>query len=173
MPCAILRGGWWHMPLTNSDIARLIECTKRITEAPRRDMIEEGGHRRNDFKCQSVAEDSRFRVFIRQNTTFPENFSIGMAYLHPEDGEVILIRCNGPHGTVVADPLRPGSDRHFEFHIHLAKEENIEAGLLPEAGGTPTSEYGTLDDALRYFVRTCGIDGAERYFPLLANPTLF
>lgn len=155
------------------EIEELIALPKVITDAPRREMVEEGGHRRNDFKCESTDGKHRFRVFMRQNVMFPDAFSVGLAYSLPEGGELVLIRCNGPHGPVANNPLTGAGIPHYDFHVHKATPENIAAGKRAEAGGETTSEYGTFDDALAYFVRRCGIDGADAYFPALGNPTLF
>jgi hypothetical protein len=158
---------------TDAELEALIAVPKLITDPPRKDMLEEGGHRRNDFKCESAGGGDRFRVFMRQNSEFPEAFSVGLAYVLPEGGELILIRCNGPHGPVVNNPLANSGIPHYDFHIHSANSANMANGLRAEAGGELTTEYGTFEDALAYFVRRCAIGGAEAYFPLLGNPTLF
>lgn len=136
-------------------------------------MGRDGAHRRNDFRCQAVTGEERFRIFMRQNICFPENFSIGLVHLRDDGSELVLLRCNGPHGPVVDDQLSDASRPHVDFHIHEAKQENVENDLSPEAGADVTTEYGTFDDALAYFVQRCGIEEAEKHFPALGNPTLF
>lgn len=161
------------MDFSDPELSELIACRKTITEPPRKDMAPNGAHLRNDFKCEAIGDDRRFRVFMRQATAFLENFSIGLVYLLDDGSEIVLLRCNGPHGDVVDDPLSGSADHHVDFHIHVAKEQNIANDLSPEAGGTVTTEYGTFDDALAYFIRRCAIEDAERHFPALGNPTLF
>jgi hypothetical protein len=161
------------MVISDTEIDELITCRKRITHPPRKEMIQDSAHRRNDFKCEGIEGDDRFRVFMRQNLAFPENFSIGLVYLCDDGSEVTLLRCNGPHGPVVDDPLATGPNSHVCFHIHQAQAAIIEAGLRPEAGAVATTKYGTFEDALAYFVRRCGIEEAEQYFFSLRNPTLF
>lgn len=161
------------MSTSDTEFAKLIACRKSITDAPRKDMSQDGAHRRNDFKCRAVNSDERFRVFMRQNVSFPENFSIGLVHLRDNGSELVLLRCNGPHGPVVNDPLSDAYRPHADFHIHEARKDNIENDLSPEAGANATTEYGTFDDALAYFVRRCGIEEAEKHFPALDNPTLF
>jgi hypothetical protein len=40
-----------------------------------------------------------FRAFMRRNEDLPEKFSIGLAFLAKDgSGEVVLLRCSGPHG---------------------------------------------------------------------------
>src|SRR5680860_1872759 len=75
--CRSRRG---HMGTSDTELADLIACRKSITDPPRTDMSQDGAHRRNDFKCQDVGADVRFRVFMRQNVAFPENFSIGLVH---------------------------------------------------------------------------------------------
>ena len=49
-------------------------------------------------------------------------------------GEVLLLRCNGPHGGYndSFDPDHP----HWDFHVHRASAEMIEAGFRPEKAAT-------------------------------------
>lgn len=161
------------MGTSDTELIDLIACRKMVTDPPRKDMCLDGAHRRNDFKCQAVDAAERFRVFMRQNVAFPENFSIGLVQLCDDGSELVLLRCNGPHGPVADNPLSGEQKPHVDFHIHQARESNIAHDLSPEAGATATTEYGTFDDALAYFVRRCKIEEAEKYFPALRNPTLF
>lgn len=134
-------------------------------------MREEFGSRRNDFRAQGEHGED-FRVFMRQSIDFAENFSIGLDYV-PRDGSgrLCLIRCNGPHGPRSVGPLE--TIPHFAFHIHLAKEENIIQGSRPERGGEITKEFASYDDALRYFLRRCNVEGWDKHFPNLVNGSLF
>lgn len=162
-----------EMGFSDTDLEALIACPKTIVDPPRKDLLQEGAHLRNDFKCQAADGDQRFRVFMRQATAFPENFSIGLVCLLDDGSELVLLRCNGPHGGVVDNPLEDAVSHHFDFHIHRASEENIANDRKAEAGAEVTAEYGTFDDALAFFVQRCGIVDAEKYFPVLGNPTLF
>ncbi|MCL4555116.1 MAG: hypothetical protein M1617_00305 [Actinobacteria bacterium] len=159
------------MELTESEIDRLINCCKTITDPPRRDMAEENGHRRNDFRCAAIDGDERFRVFMRQNVKFPDSFSVGLVHRMPGGTEITLFRCNGPHGEVLEDPRGGASKPHFGFHVHRASVINIASGRSPEAGGAITKEYGTFEDAVTYFLDRCGIVDAQSHFPQLGNRT--
>ena len=161
------------MDFSDAELEALVSCPKTITSPPRKDMAQDGAHLRNDFKCQAVAGGHRFRVFMRQAVAFPEDFSIGLVYLLDDGSEIVLLRCNGPHGPVADDPLSDVVNPHFDFHIHRATEDNIANNRKPEAGATATGEFGTFDDALVYFVQRCGIEDASSHFPALSNPTLF
>jgi hypothetical protein len=112
---------------------------------------------------RSEAGDREFRVFMRVHDEFNENFSIGLVYL-PKDGsgELVLLRCNGPHGEFnrIFDP----SSLHTEFHVHRATEQAIRAGLRAEQFASRSSQYASYREALAWFVREVNIDPAN-YFP--------
>ncbi|MSV30082.1 MAG: hypothetical protein EXQ52_15245 [Bryobacterales bacterium] len=81
---------------------------------------------------KSTSDNREFHVFIRRNQDFPENFSAGLAFLPKHgSGEVVLLRCNGPHGEYNAafDPDHP----HSDFHVHRATAGMVEAGRRPES----------------------------------------
>lgn len=112
-----------------------------------------------------------FRAFMRRSEDFPENFSIGLAFL-PKDGtgELILLRCNGPHGGFndAFDSEHP----HFDFHVHRATSAMIEAGLRAEKSATVNREFASYEEALRYFVRSANVTNATAYFDGMAQGKL-
>ena len=84
---------------TQQEIDDLIDCPNVVSEAPKREMKLDRGHFRNDMRLKSTDDKLEFRVFMRRNEDLPENFSIGLAFLAKDgSGEVVLLRCNGPHG---------------------------------------------------------------------------
>lgn len=148
----------------------LISCPKRIKEAPKKEMVCEKGHLRNNMKLISDDGKFEFEVFIRVNQAFPENFSIGLVYI-PRDGtsRITLLRYNGPHG-----PQNSIDSHHASSHIHIATEENISKGLRAEKSAILTTEYATYQDAIYFFVKKCGIMEADKYFRYINNQqTLF
>jgi hypothetical protein len=161
---------------TQEQLEGLIACPKKITVPPKKQMAAERGSRRNGMELVSTDEKHRFRAFMRINEEFHENFSIGLEYLPAEPGgAVCLIRCNGPHEGV--DGSGPGGtgtpNHHFGYHVHRARADNLENGLRAERGAEPTKEYGSYAEALRYFLKTCGVQGAEEYFPVEPSPLLW
>lgn len=154
---------------TQQELEALIACPKLITEPPRKEMKSDRGSLRNDMYLESVDGKMGFSVFIRINERFNENFSIGLD-AHPKDepGSFCLLRCNGPHGEHVDNP-----HPHFRFHIHKAKQENIEAGLLPERFAEPTKNYGSYEEALLHFVKLTNIENAEQYLDVKRQLPLF
>jgi len=150
-------------PYTQPEIDELIACPKVVSDAPRREMKKDRGHSRNDMKLKSTDDKFEFRVFMRRNEDFPENFSIGLAFLAKDGtGELVLLRCNGPHGGYndSFDPAHP----HWDFHVHRASAEMIAAGLRPEKAATISAEYASFEEAVQYFLRETNVANAREYF---------
>lgn len=148
---------------TQEEINNLLICQKRIITPPKQNFSANRGHQSNSMQLESTDGLYKFHVFMRINSKFIENFSIGLRYT-PSDGSehFNVLRCQGPHGgykgTITAD------DSHFEYHIHLARAENIAEGKIAEKDGEFTDAYSTYEDALVYFIRRCNIIGAEEHF---------
>lgn len=158
---------------TQHEIDELIKCPKVITSAPRRTWKMERGYRRNDMELQSQDGKYSFGVFMRVDEEFRENFSIGLTYRPKgERDRISLLRCNGPHGSFIGESESDTSS-HFSYHVHRAKAENIEAGVRAESGGEITAEYGSYDQALRYFLRRIEIVNANDHFPNIGQTTLW
>ena len=113
-------------------------------------------------------------MFIRQNTTFVENFSIGLRFkpiVDPSLGTITLVRYNGPHGEYSIHP-----DGHFASpHIHRITAEEIASGsrFPQERDREITDTYSSLDSALRVFWEDIHVDNFGDYFPSLVRPRLF
>ncbi len=109
-----------------------------------------------------------FRVFLRQNDDFQENFSIGLVYLpHEDPGEFVLIRCNGQHGGTRIH------SHHAVYHIHRILAEDLNAGIKEPRMIEQTSEYASFAEAVRVFCRRIHLDDGDRYFPGLVQRRLF
>ena len=68
--------------MTDEEIAQMIGAPKTIvSKTPMKGYREQNGHRRCDVELRSESVgDGTFRVFVRQNLMFIENFSIGLRY---------------------------------------------------------------------------------------------
>lgn len=157
---------------TQGEIDYLITCPKVITNPPKKQMTLNRGHYRNSMELHSKDGEHRFFVFMRKNAMFQEDFSIGLEYI-PNDGsgQLCLYRCNGPHGVHSNDLATV--THHFSYHIHSAKDYNINSGRRSELYAELTDCYATFDDALNYFLSHCNILDAERYFPVIKQLELF
>ena len=142
--------------MDDKTIADLISCPKVITEPPRKNMLLQNRHFRNEMKLRSQDGNEVFTLFLRQNEVLPEDFSIGLIF-HGPKGTVPLLRCNGPHGEFTDNYL--AGTTHFGYHIHRTSE----TGVKPEL----TDRYGTFQDAVAYMVKTCSVQGAEEHFKFL------
>ena len=150
---------------TQAELDELISCPKQMVDPPRKEMRSEHGHQRNDMTLGSLDGEWRFSVFMRVNERFPENFSVGLIYdPRDEPGDLTLLRCNGPHGEHDNSPMED-SHPHFGYHIHRARADVINAGLLPEKFAELTDAYASLPEALHHFLKLANIVGAEAYFP--------
>lgn len=156
---------------TKEEIENLIGCAKVVSDSPKRGLKVDRGHFRNDMRLKSVDGKLEFRVFMRRSEDLPENFSIGLAFL-PKDGsaEVVLLRCNGPHGGYndSFDPEHP----HWDFHVHRASAEMLEAGQRPEKAASMNRDFASYEEALQYFLRTTNVTDAWTYLTDVAQGIL-
>ncbi len=145
---------------TQAELDALIACDKRTLEPPKKSMRQESGSYRNDATLQSLDGQHAFRVFIRQNVKFIENFTIGLDFVpRDEPGSICLLRCNGPHGPHALWP------HHAQFHIHKALAENVNEGRKPEAFAEVTASYASLEEAISHFGALCHITDWNLHFP--------
>ena len=156
------------MTLTNDEINNLIRAPKTVeSKSPASGYTEARGQRRCNLELRAISDDSamEFSVFIRQNLTFIENFSIGLTCKTgiPELGEITLARYNGPHGEYSRDP-----DGHYARpHIHRITEDEIAKGQKApkENDRQITDQYSTLDQALIVFFNDIGATDFDKHFP--------
>ncbi len=140
----------------------LLDCEKEIVEPPTKDYQEDRGHKKKNFTLKSTNGKYLFRCFIRVNKTFMENFSIGINYKPKEEkGMICLLRCNGSHGE------NREIKHHQSFHIHKATAETINSGARPESNIEITEEYGSLEQAIEYFINLINLkkEDKQKYFP--------
>lgn len=157
---------------TQQEIEALIECSKVISEPPKREFRSERGHKRNGMLLKTEDGKADFVVFMRINEDFPENFSIGLEHSpRDERGTILLLRCNGPHGEFLGNPSSHGP--HFVHHVHRADATNLDAGLRGEASAKATDSYASYDEAVRFFLNVVHVVNAQEFFPDVYAPSLF
>jgi hypothetical protein len=161
--------------LTDQDIQKLIELPKAIVaRVPSKGFKEDRGYKRCDLDLLAETDPStRFAVFIRQNTNFVENFSIGLRYRTDDRslGTVTLVRYNGPHGEISRD-----LDGHYaKPHIHRITADEIASGSVQpqESHREITNRYSTYEQALMVFFDDIAISNRGDYFPELLQGRLF
>ena len=146
------------MDLTRKRMDDLIDIAKRIVEPVPRSWTEERGHRRRTFRAESIDRKASFRIFARVNERFQENFTIGLAWQTPEGGEIVLLRCNGPHG-IHRNQGFPPDDPHYGCHVHRVRPEDAAIGLTVERDAEKTSEYSSFEEAVLWLGKTASIAG--------------
>jgi hypothetical protein len=150
------------MIYTDEFIRELLSCEKMITKPPTKEYKTERQQDKKDFSVDSKEGKYKFKVFIRKNINFEENFSIGLLY-NPQNGEevVCLLRFNGRHGGNRA------AQHHFEYHIHSGTAKIINDGLKSDSNIDITTDYASLDDAIQIFLSRINLDliDKQRYFP--------
>lgn len=156
---------------SQEEIDGLIACAKVVSEPPKLQMKLDRGHFRNDMRLKSVDGKLEFRAFMRRSEDLPENFSVGLAFM-PKDGtgEILLLRCNGPHGGYndSFDPEHP----HWDYHVHRASAAMIEAGFRAEKAAMMNREFASYEEALQYFLRVTNVTDASTYFADIAQGKL-
>lgn len=155
--------------MDTKEIEKLITIPKKVLKAPSKDFKQDNQHLRKDFTLQSTEGDLQFSAFIRRHIDFHENFSIGLDFHPAGEKELPLIRCNGNHGEVVENLLKPNP--HHDYHIHILKAEDLEKDIRKVSLEGITKEYDSFEKALQYFVKRVNIQNAGDYFDL--NPKLF
>ena len=160
--------------LTDQQIQDLIAQPKAISrKEPARDYREENHQKRCDLVLRSIPEGVQtFTVFVRQNSIFIENFSIGLRYQanHSDVGTVTLTRYNGPHGESSIS-----LDGHYALpHIHRITEEEMASGNTQpqEKHRQLTARYTTFEEGMRVFFDDIGVTDYADYFPELQSPRL-
>jgi len=149
----------WKEKLDGNSLTELLETEKLIvTKEPKSGFREEYGHYRADLTLESPVIKAKYRVFIRQNKEFPENFSIGCCFLGTH-GEVAVIRFNGAHKRIVDDI----DNHHCQAHIHV--EQGFEDSMNSLDNAEVTLEYDDLCSAIRYAMNRLNILNYQSYFP--------
>lgn len=151
----------WKERFDGHSLHRLISAEKLIVaKEPKSGLREENSHYRADLTLESPSLKARYRLFIRQNREFPENFSVGLCFTGTQ-GEVDLIRFNGAHKRIVDDV----SNHHCQYHIHVERATEDSLNTLAEA--EVTTEYDDLWSAIRYAMNRLNVSNYQSYFPNL------
>ena len=161
--------------LTDQDIQRLIELPKLIVaKDPPKGYKDDRGYKRCNLDLLDETDSSlKFAVFVRQNTKFVENFSIGLRYQTGDSKlrTITLVRYNGPHGEYSQDP-----DGHYATpHIHRITAAEIASGSVQpqESDRKITNRYSTFEQALMVFLGDVAISNRDDFFPELLQRRLF
>lgn len=152
--------------LTDIEIDALIKSPKKIIgKIPASGYKQEERRKSCDLTLESVdTEGEVFSVFIRQNSHFIENYSIGLRYKTKNIAlkSITLIRYNGPHGE-----KSQHQDGHYNKpHIHrITANELVSGSNQPQESNRKTTEiYNTFEQAILVFFRDIGATNYLEYF---------
>jgi hypothetical protein len=158
------------IPLTDENIKEFVRCAKTIVCTEPKEMKSENGYFRQSLSLHSVKNDYQFKVFLRQNETFRENFSVGLIYCPVNFNQIHLFRCNGKHNT----KSFANEHYHIEYHCHWQSEKGIVDGKLSKPDKIIISDkYSTFKEAVAHFMQECNITNAEEYFGESLEQSLF
>lgn len=156
---------------TDEHLLELVTVAKCIvSKTPRHGYAEEGHHRRCQLELRSDHQDgTHFVVFIRQNTQYSENFSIGLRCRVGTTslGMVTLIRYNGPHGETSLS-----ADGHYAVpHVHRLTSAELALGSAQprERERERTTRYGIFEEAVSVFLGDIGVTNSLEFFPALGQ----
>ena len=158
--------------MTDQEILELIVCPKTITNRhPTHGYHAHNLQNRCDLDLQT-SDGREFKVFIRQDTEFIENFSIGLRFRtnSRQLGLITIARYNGPHGETSHAP-----DGHYALpHIHRITARELASGSIQpqEKDREITDRYRSLEQALAVFFDDTGITNASEHFPELRQGRL-
>ena len=157
------------MCLTDYEITNIITSKKIISKPPKKIMSLTGSSLKNDMELTNIEANEHFSVFMGQSHLIPSNFSIGLIWKNLSvKKEIILIRYNGPHGGNLK------CTSHFVPHVHIYTADAFEKELYkPTTLSNEPVLYTTFDEALMHFCYYCGIEEAYKYFPYIAQQSLF
>ncbi len=159
--------------LIDQEILDLIRSPKEIKrKVPNTGYKDENNHKRCTLTLET-SEGESFGVFIRQNNTFIENYSMGLRYQtnNRDLGWITLVRYNGPHGETSLS-----QDGHYEKpHIHRITAAEIGSGSTQpqEKKREITDRYLTFEQALVVFFSDIGVKKYLKYFPESSPQTSF
>lgn len=151
--------------MTDDFINNLISCQKNVINVERREMKEENRSFKNNIYLLSVDNKYKFRMFMRQSSSFIEDFSVGLMWLNANEyvnvkKEIILIRCQGPHDG----KKEIGFDTHHSFHTHVFTTDDFESKRYEKPSNRNTNEkFSSFEEAIIYFINNCGIMGLENH----------
>ena len=152
--------------LTDREIEQLIGIPKDIvSKTPAVGYRSENRSRRCELELTASSSPiTEFTVFIRQNDTFIENFSIGLRHKTKDRmvGTITLVRYNGPHGETSRGP-----GRHFvRPHIHRVTARELGEGNREpqERHREITDRYSTYEEALLVFFADIATSNHLDYF---------
>lgn len=138
--------------LTDQRIDALIRMPKHPMKRGEPKAKKKAAHLEWCFHLISEDKTESFDLLLRQNTKLERDFSAILMW-HSDEGDLILVRCNG-------SSHRHGEAR-FKCHVHKATEHALQQGYKPESHADITTDYSDLQGAKHYLVTLASIQGVN------------
>ncbi|MCA9750415.1 MAG: hypothetical protein KC414_14995 [Romboutsia sp.] len=160
-----------YKEITDTEITKLINCEKIIVSNPSPNKKSSGYHKETGIDLESISEQTKFSMFIREHTLLTEHFSIGLIYWPDSESPIRLVRYNGNHGIHVNKLT--GEKLCDTVHIHKLTRKALDAGICGDNHAEATDKYTSLNEALTEFFVDLNITNYLEYFPELQQQELF
>lgn len=138
--------------LTDAEIAALKAMPKTLLNPGARPK-QHGGFIAREYQAKGPHGED-FRVYTRQNASYPEDFSTGIRWVR-SGADLTLARYNG--SSHVHRNAIEGDVLSFVCHIHHLTERYQVAGRQGEGFASATVSYGNLEQALTLLIKDWNI----------------
>ena len=146
------------------DIEELITCEKIIERKRRPEFKEEARHYRMNIDLRCVGVDVKMIMFLRRLKDFPEDFTVGLRLVGPneiKEQDIALVRFQGPHG---GQSLQKSiKDLHNSFHIHEYTQDDMDK-RRKRASYKEDAQFGSFEEAIICFMERCNIKDPNGIF---------
>lgn len=150
--------------MTDAGIQELINLEKEVVS--KKFQLPEKETSRNIRKDVPLSPNA-FKMFIRINATFAENFSIGLMYKDKEGNSYLLFRVNG-------EQLNSHIEHHRSIHYHVLTQSDVESGRKDKPSKRVILEsVKDFSNALDFFCQKANIRNYKDYFSGILEPSLF
>lgn len=141
--------------LTDAEIAALIAEAKPLPDDYRQRVQTKSkrGHRERELDLVG-ANSSAFRLILRESAFNPLDFSVILAWLHPQSTSPFRLRRYNGKSHEHTNTLE--SQKFYEFHVHRATERYQQSGLREDSFAEPTTRYQNFAGALLCLIQDCG-----------------
>lgn len=142
---------------TDNEIAMLIQERKPLPAKwrMRTKLLSKRGHDERDLDITGVS-GNKFRLILRRNKINRLDFSVILAVLVPQSGQVFrLLRYNGKsheHKNAIE------GDAFYDYHIHMATERYQTTGAREDSYAVMTDRYKDYMEALHCMLKDGNFD---------------
>lgn len=143
--------------LSDEEIERLLKEKKLLPEDYRQKIKvrPKRGHKESDLDIKG-ADNSDFRVILRQSFFNPMDFSIILSYRPPHSNRIFRLRRYNGKSHEHTNPLE--EETFYDFHIHQASERYQMIGAREDTFAEPTDKFSDFNEAISCMVKECGFD---------------